>query len=376
MLRALGVASGDVGLLDAFNKLETGGTLAYYDDVEDRIVMEGTELDVPLSVTVVHELTHAWQDQHYDLERDLPDVGAEEAFRAIAEGDATRVEDAYIAELSDDDLAAYDDRSGEQLEAFDTDGVPALLVADESAPYAIGAPFLDVLAAGGDEVEVLADVFARPPSSTEQLLDPVAYLDDDPPAEVATPGVPGGGEALDEGTFGALSLFLLLADRLEPMEALAVADAWEGDAYSFGRDGDRACVAITVELEPVDVGEPDGARPATEAMADWVGQLPDATVEVDGSSVDVVACDPGPDVDVEVIGRSEEVLGYPVVRLYLLAEFVAQGMDLEVAGQADRADCLITGFLGAITVEEMASDEADEGRTADLMEAAVEACAP
>ena len=90
----------------------------------------------------------------------------------------------------------------------------------------------------------------------------------------------------------------------------------------------------------------------------------------------MVACDPGPDVDVEVIGSSEEVLGYPVVRLYLLAEFVAQGMDLEVAGQADRADCLITGFLGAITVEEMASDEADEGRTADLMEAAVEACAP
>ena len=41
-----------------------------YDQDEDRIIIRGTEISPALSVTLVHELTHALQDQHFDLDRE------------------------------------------------------------------------------------------------------------------------------------------------------------------------------------------------------------------------------------------------------------------------------------------------------------------
>ena len=46
-----------------------GGTLAFYDPTDERVRVRGTEMTVGLEVTLVHELTHALQDQHFDLER-------------------------------------------------------------------------------------------------------------------------------------------------------------------------------------------------------------------------------------------------------------------------------------------------------------------
>ena len=97
-LRALGVASGELDLFAAFNQVSDGGTLAFYDPTDERVRVRGTEMTVGLEVTLVHELTHALQDQHFDLERlDGPqlDDGAATAFRGLAEGDALRVEEAY-----------------------------------------------------------------------------------------------------------------------------------------------------------------------------------------------------------------------------------------------------------------------------------------
>ena len=68
-LRALGVASGELDLYEAFNSVVDSGTLAFYDPTDERIRVRGTEMTVGLEVTLVHELTHALQDQHFDLER-------------------------------------------------------------------------------------------------------------------------------------------------------------------------------------------------------------------------------------------------------------------------------------------------------------------
>ena len=94
--------------------------LAYYDQDEDRIIIRGTEISPALSVTLVHELTHALQDQHFDLDReDESEDGGDEVFRSLVEGDATRVEDGYIASLSDDDRARYVAETSSQEESTD-----------------------------------------------------------------------------------------------------------------------------------------------------------------------------------------------------------------------------------------------------------------
>ena len=107
-LRSLGLAASDVDLQGAAEQLYGGGTLAFYDPEADEIKVLGTDLDVAHRVTLVHELTHAWQDQHDFLDKldDLEDTQAT-TLQALAEGDAMRIEDEYVDTLSSSDRDAF-----------------------------------------------------------------------------------------------------------------------------------------------------------------------------------------------------------------------------------------------------------------------------
>ena len=137
----------------------------------------GTELDVAHRVTLVHELTHAWQDQQGYLDKldDLED-GQAYSLQALAEGDATRVENAYVDSLSNSELDDYDRQTAQQGEDVDLDGVPDVLVASFGSMYAVGEPFVDILDQQGGNAEVDA-ALADPPESEADLLDISRYLD-------------------------------------------------------------------------------------------------------------------------------------------------------------------------------------------------------
>jgi len=73
--------------------------------------VRGTDLtDVDVRVTIVHELTHALQDQHFDLTK-LDDAveteGEDFALTALVEGDATSIEDDYLFSLPQAEQDAY-----------------------------------------------------------------------------------------------------------------------------------------------------------------------------------------------------------------------------------------------------------------------------
>ena len=73
--------------------------------------MRGTDLtDVDVRITLVHELTHALQDQRFDLTR-LDDAietsGEDFALTALVEGDATSIEDDYLYSLPQAEQDAY-----------------------------------------------------------------------------------------------------------------------------------------------------------------------------------------------------------------------------------------------------------------------------
>ena len=109
-LRAAGLVAGDVDLVTSLSDLQESGVLAYYEPRSETITVRGKALDSTTRVTLAHELTHALQDQHFDLERIQRRArrsNGSAAARALIEGDAKRVELAYLDTLSDDDRSAY-----------------------------------------------------------------------------------------------------------------------------------------------------------------------------------------------------------------------------------------------------------------------------
>src|SRR5262249_22687691 len=149
-LRAVGLIGPDVDLLDAASSLQTSGVLAYYDPKTKKITVKGTNLDdVDTRVTVAHELTHAFQDQHFDLEKLQNKANADHgstALRTLVEGDAVRIQNDYKDSLSASDQQAYatqNDATSRQAQSeIEAKGVPDTVSVLFQAPYALGEPML------------------------------------------------------------------------------------------------------------------------------------------------------------------------------------------------------------------------------------------
>ena len=110
-LRALGLVEGPVDLIESQKDLAATDTVGFYDQERKALFVRGTDLtDVDVRITLVHELTHALQDQRFDLTR-LDDAietsGEDFALTALVEGDATSVEDDYLYSLPQTDQDAY-----------------------------------------------------------------------------------------------------------------------------------------------------------------------------------------------------------------------------------------------------------------------------
>ena len=373
-LRAFGLAEGDLDLLAAMNDVDAGGTLAYYDPDERRIVIRGAELTDDVRPTVVHELTHAWQDQQDQLDawdEDLePD--AADALLAVIEGDASRVEEAYVAGLPPEEQEAYQAGQQELVDGFQPEDVPDFLITQRSWPYALGPAFLAVVGEARGQRDAAPGVFDDLPTTSEQLIDVAAYLGDDAPGKPPEVDWPSeDAESRDEGGLGALFWYLALADRVDPLDALAVADAWEADAYVVWERDDETCVDAVVRVEPTGEGGLGGAA-AAEVVGAWADGLADAELAVDGDELALTTCDPGPDADLDVGDRSGDVLVYPVVRLYLYAGLAQQGAD--PVDDAELYACYSEAFLGAASLEELLDPDLSEARIAELHTAAGEAC--
>jgi hypothetical protein len=366
-LRALGVASGEVDLFTAFNQVADGGTLAFYDPFDERVRVRGTELTVGTEVTVVHELTHALQDQHFDLEglfdEELDDSSAT-AYRALIEGDALRVEDAYVAGvLTPEEQTAYDDEFAAELDASEdaTADVPPFISAAVGAPYALGRPFVLLLLNEGGNGAV-DDAFVTRPTTEEHLLDPLSFLEGDG-AELLEVGEPDGVEVVDDGHFGAIGWYLFLAERIDPKQAFDAALGWGGDGYLSYTDDDTACVRAAF-VGDTDADEAEMAA----ALDDWVAAMPGGEAErldTDGHP-GLRSCDPGPDVDLELTGRTEDSLFLPSLWGYLVADASSQ-LD------AEPSRCYARAVLGQLTYEEISDPEgavfAEEGFQQRLLEA-------
>jgi hypothetical protein len=346
-LQALGLVAEGVDLLAEVETIASAGTLAYYDPETDVITVKGEDLGVAARVTVVHELTHAWQDQQFDLDRlDDLESGQAATLRTLAEGDASRVEDAYLAGLTNAERREYEQTSqgqGEEASAAIAD-VPDVLQASFGAPYALGPSFVAILGAIGGDDEVDA-AFEDPPLSDADLIDPARWFEGVEPVEVAAPATPNGEEVLDEEEFGAVGWLLTLGARIDPRRALDAIDVWAGDNSITYRDGDRGCAALAVRGTDAAATELWAAT-----LAEWVVAGPVGTASVTREGEDVVlrtcadpagAAAPG--------GQGSSIaLAYASVRLLVME----QVLDDPSADVAD-ATCVADQFVRTVTPEEM-----------------------
>jgi hypothetical protein len=288
LFRALGLVEGELDLQKATNQLTGEGVIGLYSPEEDRVFVRGGRITPGMRPTIVHELTHALQAQHFDLLRTTDTSGEDTAFRTLVEADALRVEDAYVQSLPDADRKVIDAEEQQQAGGADFAGVPPILTELFALPYVFGPPFIDALVADGG-TKAVDRAFRTPPTTEEDILDPTSYLAGEQPAKVAAPKVGAGEKAVDQpDDFGMLSLLLVLGERLPFPQAWAAVDGWKGDASIGYRSKGRDCIRVRTLLDtPADAAE---LRDAVQA---WAAGRPTAVTTITGRTVQFSSCDPG-----------------------------------------------------------------------------------
>lgn len=345
LLRATGLVTGDFDLLESTNQLSGEGVLAYYDPDRERITVRGTELTVGKQLTLVHELTHALQDQRFDLSRlgMLDTDGENVALLTLVEGDAIRTETAWADQLPDVERRALEGESVEEVAEADISGVPGPLLALFSAPYALGGPLVDAVMEERGRQGIDA-ALRDPPTSEEHLLDPFTYLDGDEPVPVAAPSIEEGDILVESGDFGALTWYLVLAEHLDPRQALGAVDGWGGSSFTTFERGGRTCVRSAFRGDtPIDTDEMAAALDA------WVQTVPGnrASVSRPEAVVQLETCDPGTDGPAAPEGGAGDALIYPVTRTYFALNAMQSGAPRPVAR------CVAAAFVRGFTVEEL-----------------------
>ncbi|HEX2054707.1 MAG TPA: hypothetical protein VHJ78_13415 [Actinomycetota bacterium] len=251
-------------------------TVGFYDPANKELVTRA-EVTPFLRRVLVHELTHALDDQHFGIGRGIAGDEAAAAFKSLIEGSAIRVERLYVSSLP----AAVQDQIQEEEERIRAGTeVPPAVEQLLGFPYVFGPAFVEALLREG--ADRLDQAFSSPPTSSEQVLDPARYLSGDAPRVVTTPRAEGA--AIDDGEIGPLLLRLLLDSRLDPAVAEEAATGWDGDRYVTWRSPDgRTCLRAQFAVDA-----PEDASQLQSALAQWVSRVTDR--EVDSAGLLLKAC--------------------------------------------------------------------------------------
>ena len=344
-LRALGLSNSDIDLLQAQNDLVDTGTLAFYDPESQHVIVRGTDMTVGLRVTLAHEFTHVLQDQYFGIGKRrtsrFKTSQEESAFRALVEGDAVRIENEYVASLSDSEKQEYQDAHNKEVDNSNAGlaNVPSALRALQSAPYYLGPPFDELLVASATQSE-LDDAFKDPPTTDEQLLAPPAFVHKQKALDVKAPSLPDGvakSDKVDDGDFGALGLLVVLGERIDPLTALQAVDGWGGDAYIAYQQNGKTCMRLDVLGDTAT--DDDELRNAFDA---WVKAMPPgaASTSSDGKALQLQTCDPGTDSGLTLNNRANDVVQLPATRSQFMLEAVKQ-LGSPVDKAFDFGDCVV-----------------------------------
>src|SRR2546422_5743751 len=194
-------------------------------------------------MVMAHELTHALEDQHFQIETWLkaarPNEDAELARDAVLEGSAMAAMVDY--------LMLGTGRSLKDVPEFD----PGMLIGDlgstptlqKAPPFlkdALIFPYLGGLTFSAAVMKntgwaALPGLFEKPPVSTQQILHPALYRSGKTPSSVTLPPLEkllgDNWSKLDENILGEFGWKEVLKQFLDSDRAKTLAAAWDGDRY-------------------------------------------------------------------------------------------------------------------------------------------------
>jgi hypothetical protein len=281
--QTIGALPGDVGYLEALDAYQQGQVLGFYNSQNEELVYAGdADLSRIEQFVLAHELTHAIDDQHFDLDRldDMVIRCEDEPFQAalgIVEGSANHFATQVLIRfgVSETGTIPGGGSAGE---------VPPFITEYLAYPYTIGQRFADALS-DADGPRAIDDALETFPTTTEQVMHPDKF-----PHEV--------GESIDVPDFaptfgpdwrdidamvvGELWLKVLLHLRLEDDAAAAAAAGWGGATYRAWSDGEDVAVIMSTVWDT-----PRDAQEFRQALVRWVsrGSSPGLVLDADGTTV-------------------------------------------------------------------------------------------
>ncbi len=248
---AFGLIDEDTDLRKLFVDLYTEQIAGSYDPETDElyVIKSGGELTAVEELTYAHEIVHALQDQHFDLEalsepyEDKND-DASVAISSLVEGDAVLFQFRDYAREKPELLAGYLEAVG-QKDFPVLQGAPPIIASTLLFPYEAGANFVMALQNQGGW-EAVDAAYEDPPTSTEQILHPDRYLDRDEPTDLKLPDISSalgpGWKKLEQNLFGEFQTRILLEGEGRVEQARAAAEGWDADWFALWANGDQEVV--------------------------------------------------------------------------------------------------------------------------------------
>ena len=180
----LGLIPQGKGLIESYLDLTDKEMLGYYEHDSKTFVLLSHVSAEDAETVMAHELTHALEDQYYDLEAMARRAGGDDdhatAIRAVIEGSATAVMIAYFSSSGREEKAREEIKKGEVRRARRLRAAPSFTKRSLMLPYVLGFTFLLrgepwKWHLDGMRFEDIGTAYAHPPRSTRQILHPEQY---------------------------------------------------------------------------------------------------------------------------------------------------------------------------------------------------------
>ena len=295
-MKRLGLVPGDFDLQRTQTALLTEQLAGLYDPQAREFYLADWIDPTLQQPVIVHELTHALQDQHFELRRltgwPRGDSDARLAAHSLVEGDATLAMTQYV--LQKPEVAASYLRSLQNTPKMPVfESVPRAVREALTFPFVQGLQFATALYGRGGWKAVTA-AYDPLPLSTEQILHLDKYDAREPPVKITLPDVAAalgpGWKRLDSDVSGEAGYQVILDQFLmAPAESRRAAAGWGGDRYDiYERGGQAVVVQMTAWDTEADATEFAAAYAKRTSLRYPGGGATGVTIEQHGIRVLVI----------------------------------------------------------------------------------------
>ncbi len=294
-MKKMGFLPRDFNLKEFLVKSTGQEIAAYYDDETKTISMLNWVPFDQQEPILAHELTHALQDQNYDLAKWMkaapkPEVNqssgtlkingdSQIARKAVVEGQAMVVYMDYLLKplgrsVEDTPELIYQMEDPAVKAVIDSQlmhDAPMILREMGTFAYRGGLIFEGELLHKGGKKMAFAGAFARPPRNSHEVLQPEAYIRGEKLPPLRIPDLEevlkNGYDTYDSGGIGELDVRALLKQYGERKVADEVSSEWQGGTYATFRRKDKAVADVppgTADLALLYI-----SRWKTAPVAEW-----------------------------------------------------------------------------------------------------------